>query len=211
MKLVLASLFLDHLDLNGDQANLRVIAKRAQWRGIEVEIVNVQKGESVPENADLIFIGHGSRAAWSDLNSEFEQIHEAVRSQIENGAFFMAVASGFEKSVNLGWVPGRISETERVSKFEIVQANDFEILGYVNSASGLPLVDWRENVLATLLHGPFLAKNPEVADRVIAQMLTRRGFELPGDFVTEEANAAAAFIDEMVADVWQLERELASE
>ena len=70
MILKLVSLYADHLNLNGDQANLTVMQKRHEWRGGVVVHHVVEKGQDIPADADFLFLGHGSMAAWNDIDQE---------------------------------------------------------------------------------------------------------------------------------------------
>jgi CobQ-like glutamine amidotransferase family enzyme len=44
------------------------------------------------------------------------------------------------------------------------------VVGYLNSDSLLPIVHYEKNFLLTLLHGPVLVKNPELADSIISKL-----------------------------------------
>jgi hypothetical protein len=68
MSIKLVSLFPGHLNLNGDQANLKVIQMRLKWFGYQSSVVAVNVGDQIPADAHLIFLGHGSMAAWNDID-----------------------------------------------------------------------------------------------------------------------------------------------
>lgn len=207
MSLKLVSLFPDHLDLNGDQANLLVLAKRLKWQGMQAEIVGVNKGQSIPAEADLIFLGHGSMAAWADIHSDLIRLSPDIRQQISAGVAFMAVATGHERAIDLGFLGGDTTATSRVSKFEIAELDGKEILGYLNSATNAPVIQKKGLVLGTQLHGPVFAKNPEFADAYLAEIAAAKGLAALG----VELNTNASRVAGIVNQVWELERELASE
>ena len=83
MTLKLVSLFPGHLDLNGDQSNLKVLVKRLAWRGVSAEIVGISKGDVVPADAALIFLGHGSIAAWADVEEYLLQLVPEIKKSNE--------------------------------------------------------------------------------------------------------------------------------
>ncbi len=208
----LVSLFSRHLDLNGDQANLKVAQIRLGWFGNQVEIVNVDKGEAIPTDAALVFLGHGSIAAWADIEDDLYKLVPQITSLIANGMAFMAVASGHERAIELGLMPGKVDKVERVSKFEIATLDGQEILGYLNSETTAPIIQKQGLVLGTQLHGPLFAKNPDFVDSYLAEVLQSQ----LGTLVTLQASGAQAKnnadqVAGIVEEVWKLERELASE
>jgi len=211
VKLIAAALYEDHLDLNGDQANLKVLAKRASWYGIELEIIDVQKGQNLPAATDLIFIGHGSQAAWQEVSADLDRLYDSIRQHLDNGGTLMAVASGYEMCVSKGLISGANHKQPRVSKFEIAELEGQKVLGYLNTESTLPVVQRQSGALLTMLHGPFFVKNPSIADEVLRRLLEAKGHTFEPAFVTEKAGQSADFIKAMVADAWQLESELARE
>ncbi len=208
----LVSLFSRHLDLNGDQANLKVAQIRLGWFGHQVEIVNVDKGVAIPTDAALVFLGHGSIAAWADIEDDLYKLVPQITSLIANGMAFMAVASGHERAIELGLMPGKVDKVERVSKFEIATLDGQEILGYLNSETTAPIIQKQGLVLGTQLHGPLFAKNPDFVDSYLAEVLQSQ----LGTLVTLQASGAQAKnnadqVAGIVEEVWKLERELASE
>jgi CobQ-like glutamine amidotransferase family enzyme len=210
MSLKLVSLFPDHLDLNGDQANLKIIQKRLQWFGYQSSLVAVNKGNQIPLDADLIFLGHGSMAAWTDINEDLVNMAPEIKIRISSGTAFMAVSTGHERAIQLGLFPGTVSTRERVSKFEIAQLEGKEILGYLNSASDAPVIQKHGLSIGTQLHGPVFAKNPNLVDTYLAEIMQARNIELPQ--VSKDATTVGAhLVDAIVEQVWELERELASE
>jgi len=219
MKLKIACLFADHLDLNGDQANMKVAVKRLEWCGHQGTISSVEKGESIPSDTDLIFLGHGSLAAWADIDAHFNTLLPQIKQMIASGVAFMAVASGYERAIELGIFPGDLNQTSRVSKFEIVEASGNEVLGYLNAATDAPIIHRNGLLLGTQLHGPFFAKNPDYADRYLSEVLVSRSKSAPADkpsldSVMSPVSSLKHNVDrvaDIVRAVWSLEKDLASE
>jgi CobQ-like glutamine amidotransferase family enzyme len=212
MKLKFASLFPGHLDLNGDQANLRVAAKRLQWFGHQVDFVSVNRGEKIPSDSALVFLGHGSIAAWSDIEGDLANLMPQIKSLISNGAAFMAVSTGHERAIEYGLLPGKVEKVQRISKFEITTFDGLEILGYLNSETTAPVFQKQGLLLGTQLHGPLFAKNPLLVDTYLAEILNQGSaisFELKPVGFKEKSNADQ--VAGIVEEVWKLERELASE
>ena len=153
-----ATIFPDELNLNGDQANLLVLAKRLSWQGVSVSIQSTTHGNI--SDADLVFVGHGSVAAWNAIDSKEPELFEALAQLVHGGAYVFAVASG---AIRLAQALGmEVSEVEHRSEFVAFD----QVVGYLNSSSSLEPVVRFKNATLTLLHGPVLAKNPNFADRL---------------------------------------------
>lgn len=93
-KLTLAVVFPDLLGTYGDGGNGTVLAQRAAWRGIDVELVQAESGRAVP-TADLYCIGGGE-------DGPQVRAAEALRSDrafgraVAGGAVVLAVCAGFQ-------------------------------------------------------------------------------------------------------------------
>lgn len=85
----------DLLGTYGDRGNAVVLARRAQWRGIRAEIVEVEGNETVPSGADIYLLGGGeddAQALATARLAESGTLHRAV----EQGAAVLAVCAGFQ-------------------------------------------------------------------------------------------------------------------
>jgi lipid II isoglutaminyl synthase (glutamine-hydrolysing) len=205
----LAALFPEHLNLNGDQGNLEVIRKQLAWRGIASEVVSVSSILDLDESFALIFIGHGSVAAWQDLEDRFAGLSARVRELAESGTRVLAVSTGFEAAIKhkicVDVVANRMPN--RVSKFEVIEESGSEVLGYVNTDKDLPALHRCGTFIGTTLHGPVLVKNPELLEEILRGLADFAGLSLSEIQNKEKASLLA----DLVSEVWSLERELASE
>lgn len=150
----LAAVFPGDLNLNGDQANLTVLKKRLEERGVSavIETADLDKLEIY----DLVFVGHGSEAAWHSILQREPELGQKI-SALTNFVFMVGNAN--EKlSVEVK------SAGEHRSEFVEIDG----VVGYLNSATQEPLVQYSSKFLRTYFHGPVLAKNPDLADRIIA-------------------------------------------
>ena len=59
VRIVIAHLYPDYLNIYADRGNLAVLAGRAQRRGIEADVREVGLGDATPADADLFYIGGG--------------------------------------------------------------------------------------------------------------------------------------------------------
>ena len=61
MNLKIAHLYPELLNLYGDRGNIISLKKRAEWRGIDVEVKEYKLADEIDfENIDILFIGGGS-------------------------------------------------------------------------------------------------------------------------------------------------------
>jgi CobQ-like glutamine amidotransferase family enzyme len=158
-----AALYPEHLNLNGDHANLLVLQKRLKWRGVVAEIIPIMKPSSLSE-FDFILLGHGSVAAWDEVQSIDPELLPNIVKLLNSNRPLLAVGSGYIKVMEV-LASDSVTTGDHVSEFR-----NFEgVVGYLNSDSELPEVTWIGNSMLTLFHGPVLAKNPAVADEIISK------------------------------------------
>ena len=162
----LAALYPNHLNLNGDLANLLVLQKRLEWYGLEADVVYVEKPTDLTK-FDVVLLGHGSRDAWSQLEDIDPELIPSVASLVSAGKKVMAVSSGYVLLIEA--IDGLVvKHSERVSEFRSHE----EIVGYVNSEAELEPIRWINDSLFTLFHGPVFAKNPDLADTFVGSFIT---------------------------------------
>jgi lipid II isoglutaminyl synthase (glutamine-hydrolysing) len=162
----LAALYPNHLNLNGDLANLLVLQKRLEWYGLEADVVYVEKTTDLTK-FDVVLLGHGSRDAWAQLEAIDPELIPSVASLVAAGKKVMAVSSGYELLIEA--IDGLVvKHSERVSEFRSHE----EIVGYVNSEAELEPIRWINDSLFTLFHGPVFAKNPDLADKFLGSLIT---------------------------------------
>ena len=158
----LAAIAPTHLNLNGDLGNLLVLQKRLEWRGVSSSITHLQGPEEL-QDFDYVLLGHGSNAAWLQLLQRSSDLFERCVSYIEASGALLAVASGADRLMPL--LTGvEIQNGDRVSEF----VSEDSVVGYLNTTSKADRLLWHKNALLTQLHGPVLAKNPGLADGILA-------------------------------------------
>jgi CobQ-like glutamine amidotransferase family enzyme len=163
--LKLAVLYPGHLNLNGDAANFEVLQRRLEWYGVTSEVHSVLKPTNL-QNFDYVLLGHGSPDAWIQLESIDPDLISDVVRLVRANVPVLAVSSGYEillEAIN----SSTTKHVERVSEFR--ESNG--VVGYVNSDAQLPEITWVEKSLMTLFHGPVFAKNPELADKFLGEVI----------------------------------------
>jgi len=98
MDLRICHLYPDLLNLYGDRGNIMTLVRRAEWRGIRTQVVELRLGDAIgPDAGDLYFVGGGEdrqqRLAAPDL---CRVKGTALRDAAEAGAVVLAVCGGYQ-------------------------------------------------------------------------------------------------------------------
>ena len=96
--LCLIHLYPDLMSVYGDRGNVLALVRRAEWRGIDVEVNQLSVGDELdPSEADLIFFGGGQDREQEVVSPDFlRQKGEAVRQAVEDGAALLSVCGGYQ-------------------------------------------------------------------------------------------------------------------
>jgi CobQ-like glutamine amidotransferase family enzyme len=205
MTLTIVRLYHDLLGTYGDQGNAEILQHRAIARGIEIELIEVNPGDSTPRSADIYLLGGGEDgpqlAALEMLSND-----GGLNFAAAGGAVVFAVCAGFqiigeslpaadgEQVSGLGLVDAHTlypKAPRSVGELQIAPARgELPILtgfenhqGFTKLGSEMPALGrtlrgvgngfaategvWHGNVIGTYMHGPALARNPELADSVL--------------------------------------------
>jgi lipid II isoglutaminyl synthase (glutamine-hydrolysing) len=94
----IAHLYADEMNIYGDRGNILTLTKRAEWRGIAVDVQAIGRGPSPDlSEIDLIFWG-GGQDRDQELVFTDAAAHkvEAIRGAIGGGAVVLAVCGGYQ-------------------------------------------------------------------------------------------------------------------
>lgn len=201
----IVTLYPDRLNLNGDQGNVLALEKRLSAYGLKTTVIDFEIGDNseILQDADLLFLGHGSQAAWASLGEELQRITPNLCGQIRDKRMILGVASGAEFLLTgpLKEVLGTTLEhTERSSKFVTYDFEGFSVLGYINSTAKIPAIQRLDSIILTTMHGPVLGKNPKLADWILSEL-----------GVNVVHNAVTDYLDKEVSGIWALEEPLANQ
>ena len=96
-KLTIVHLYPELLNLYGDGGNVIVLANRARWRGLDVEIVRVSHGEAADmENADIVFLGGGPDREQHLASHDLLAQAQALRDYVEDDGVLLAICGGYQ-------------------------------------------------------------------------------------------------------------------
>ena len=94
--LTILSLYPRQLGINGDSGNVLALKTRAEWRGIDVALVEHNVGDTLPESVDLVHIGSGPRTAQLAVQADLATIAARLREWKTSGVPFIAIAGGWQ-------------------------------------------------------------------------------------------------------------------
>ena len=97
MKLTIAHLYPDLLNLYGDRGNTACLEQRLKWRGMEVETVEVMAHE-VPDFSkyDIVLLGGGSDKEQKTVCEKLQAVQPEFKAYVENGGVLLALCGGYE-------------------------------------------------------------------------------------------------------------------
>jgi CobQ-like glutamine amidotransferase family enzyme len=97
MKLSIAHLYPDLLNIYGDKGNILTISRRCEWRGITVELHEISIEQSIdPEKYDFYFIGGGQDQQQISVAKRLQEIAPQIKEAVDIGAVFLAICGGYQ-------------------------------------------------------------------------------------------------------------------
>ena len=97
MRIRVAHLYPDYLNIYADRGNIAVLARRAQWRGHELDVTPVSIGDELRPGAhDLLYIGGGQDREQALVAVDLVAKTESVRAAAAGGAAVLAVCGGYQ-------------------------------------------------------------------------------------------------------------------
>ena len=97
MKLVLAHLYPDYLNIYADRGNMAVLERRCAWRGIGFDYRTITVGERIdPLPHDLYYVGGGQDREQALVAPDVAAKGGALAEAAERGAALLAVCGGYQ-------------------------------------------------------------------------------------------------------------------
>ena len=97
MKIRVAHLYPQAMDLYGDGGNVVALQRRCEWRGIRTEVVDVHVGRQVDlSDVDIIVMGGGQDTAQAFVAEDLRQRGALLRDLVDGGAAALAVCGAFQ-------------------------------------------------------------------------------------------------------------------
>ncbi|MBV9596650.1 MAG: glutamine amidotransferase [Chloroflexi bacterium] len=94
----LVHLYPDLMSVYGDRGNVLTLMRRAEWRGIPIQLREVSLGDELSAaDVDLIFFGGGQDREQTVVSGDFlQQKGGAIREAVEGGAALLSVCGGYQ-------------------------------------------------------------------------------------------------------------------
>lgn len=97
MNLTLFHFFPDKLYGNGDRGNVIALRKRCEWRGMELNIVEINDCSNVDlTKADILLIGGASNTIQKHCTEQLSLIKDELKAAIEDGVSALTINGGYQ-------------------------------------------------------------------------------------------------------------------
>jgi len=97
VKILVAHLYPEYLNIYADRGNIAVLRARAAWRGIDLEVRPVTIGDVTPgDEIDLWYVGGGQDREQALVAPDLAARGEELRRSVAAGAALLAVCGGYQ-------------------------------------------------------------------------------------------------------------------
>jgi CobQ-like glutamine amidotransferase family enzyme len=97
MKITVGHLYPDYLNIYADRGNIAVLARRAAWRGHELDVRSISVGEDVhPGEHDLLYVGGGQDREQELVVKDLVVKGDGLLEAVAGGAALLAVCGGYQ-------------------------------------------------------------------------------------------------------------------
>lgn len=140
------------LSQNGEIGNIMVLCRRAELKGLAVEVFSHETGDEFPFDIDLVFVGSGPVSAQLVAQPAVLEVAVELRELAEAGVPFLAIGAGFQvlgESVTLpdgSVVPGAgvfpVTTTvggKRIVGDFVVESRLGTLIGFENRGSSIEI------------------------------------------------------------------------
>jgi lipid II isoglutaminyl synthase (glutamine-hydrolysing) len=97
VRIRVAHLYPDYLNIYADRGNMAVLARRAEWRGHELEVAAVGMGDPLrPGEHDLLYVGGGQDREQLLVARDIAARADTLREAVAGGVAVLAVCGGYQ-------------------------------------------------------------------------------------------------------------------
>lgn len=96
LKLKLVHLYPLFLNIYGDIGNIKVLQQRCQWRGIELEIQQLNLGDKLDVDNDIYFMGGGQDRQQIEVSQELQHYKNLLNDEYNNNSVFLGICGGYQ-------------------------------------------------------------------------------------------------------------------
>jgi len=97
VKINIAHLYPDLLNLYGDKGNIAALVKRLEWRGIEAQVTEYKTEDEIDfADADIIVLGGGTDREQMVVCKRLQDFKETFKEYVEAGGVLLASCGGYQ-------------------------------------------------------------------------------------------------------------------
>ena len=163
--LTIVHLYPREMNIYGDTGNRLVLKKRAEWRGIDVQVKLVGVGDPIPSEADIIIGGGGQDAGQGKIQDDLQAKAEQLTKMAEDGVVMLMICGMYqlfgrrfvthegEEIKGIGILPlETIGGGQRMIGNTVYDTPYGEVVGYENH-SGVTTLDEPALAFGTVMQG----------------------------------------------------------
>jgi len=94
--LVIAHLYADLLRTYGDRGNVLALARRAEWRGLTVDVREVGRGEALPASTRIVLMGGGTDRVQEIIGDDLLGRAGELEDAAATGAVIIGICGGYQ-------------------------------------------------------------------------------------------------------------------
>jgi lipid II isoglutaminyl synthase (glutamine-hydrolysing) len=113
VRIAVAHLYPDYLNIYADRGNIAVLARRAALRGHSLEVTGVEPGDALePWAYDLVYVGGGQDREQALIAPDLAARADDLQRAVETGTAVLAVCGGYQllgrgyRGRDGSWMPG---------------------------------------------------------------------------------------------------------
>ena len=127
----IAHLYPERMSIYGDFGNVLALSQRMNWRNIKNEICDVEVGQKIPKDVDLIFIGGGQDKGQLVVAEDLLAKSSQIREFVEDGGPLLSVCGGYQL---LGeyFISNDYGQIQGIGLFNVIsKATDTRMIGNI--------------------------------------------------------------------------------
>jgi len=113
MRIAVAHLYPDYLNIYADRGNIAVLTRRAALRGHALHVTGIEPGDPLDASAfDLVYVGGGQDREQALIAPDLERRGAAIAAAVQTGTAVLAVCGGYQllgrgyRGRDGSWMPG---------------------------------------------------------------------------------------------------------
>lgn len=92
----ICQLYPDQMNIYGDWGNTITLVRRAQWAGIEVEVLDHRIGEELPAEVDILLGGGGQDSGQVAIAPDLRRHGERIRAWADDGVPMLVICGSYQ-------------------------------------------------------------------------------------------------------------------